>query len=146
MTTTTIATQFNVTEAQVSAAHRIVDLAAHQIFYVVESATSDSEYKVIYNRSLKALQCLPFSGPACKASENGTPCWHKRAAMAAAAEYKAERDAMEEVAMSELQAEIDAEVTAMMERINAAPPQVATSSELAQAQMLNDRRTFRLMR
>jgi hypothetical protein len=107
--TTTFTTTYRVSVEQIAAAHRIVDITNHQIFFVVESATSDSEYKVIYNRSLKALQCLPFHGPACKASENGRPCWHKRAAMAAAAEYKAERDAMEEVAMAELQAEIDTE-------------------------------------
>jgi len=108
--TTTIYTQFNVTEAQVSAAHRICDLAAHIIFYIVESATTPGvEYKVVYNRSLKALQCLPFTGEPCKASVNGQGCWHKRAACAAAAEFKAERDVEEAIAMAELQAEIDAE-------------------------------------
>jgi hypothetical protein len=107
MTNQTIATQFKVTESQMSMAHRVVDMAARRVFFVVESQTTPGvEYQVTYNRQLHALLCLPFNGgPVCGASQNGIGCWHKRAACAVAAEYKAE----EERNMAELQAEIDAE-------------------------------------
>jgi molecular chaperone GrpE (heat shock protein) len=55
-----------------------------QHFYIVESQTeAGKESRVEYNRQYKALSCT------CKAGENGVPCWHKRAAMAAEEHYKA---------------------------------------------------------
>jgi hypothetical protein len=102
MTTTTY--HYEVTEAQLDACHRIVNLNTHQVFYQVESATEAGvEYTVIYNPVLKHLTCT------CKAGQNGIPCWHKRAALKAAEIYRQERKAEQERDMIELAAEIEAE-------------------------------------
>lgn len=105
--TTEITTRYNVTDEQIAAAHRFVDYSKHQVIFQVESASEVGvEYTVYYHQVLRHLVCN------CKAGQVGTPCWHKRAACAAAAEFKVERNAMEEVAMAELQAEINAECCA----------------------------------
>ena len=94
----------NVTDEQVSMAHRIVNLNTHQVFYQVESQSEVGvEYTVYYHQVLKHLVCD------CKAGQNGIPCWHKRAALAHSDEIRRERREQQERDMRELQAEIDAE-------------------------------------
>jgi hypothetical protein len=52
-------------------------------FYILESASQPGvEYQVIWNDEHQALQCKPHNGPACPASEQGVPCYHKRVACA----------------------------------------------------------------
>ncbi len=89
MATTNI-TRNQVTEDMLSKCHRIVD-GNGEVFYQVESRTeAGKEYEVRYNRELKAIICN------CKASEEGTTCWHKRAAVGHAQAYKAEQKAIAE--------------------------------------------------
>ena len=88
MNTTT--TPFAVTQEQIDACERVIDETNHQVFYIVASTSNPgTHYKVIYNRQFGCLQCLPFDGEPCPASVKGLTCWHKRAALAAEAEYKA---------------------------------------------------------
>jgi hypothetical protein len=93
---TTVARTVNtmsVTEAQLTKCHRIVDGQTHEVFYLVESATeADREYKVTAERANGEfrLHCTIFGTDApCPAEAAGRICWHKRASLAHAAEYKA---------------------------------------------------------
>ncbi len=82
-TTTEIAARFHVTEAQIDKASRVLDCQSGKVFYQVESQTVAGQvYEVRYNEQYKRLTC------SCKAGQVGIPCWHKRAAMAAAFEYR----------------------------------------------------------
>src|SRR5450759_3415491 len=102
MTTTDIYTIYRVTAAMVALAHRFINESSNRVFFKVESASEvGTEYTVYYNRELKHLVCD------CKAGQVGTPCWHKRAASASAAEYRAERNAIRDRDMAELQTAID---------------------------------------
>lgn len=79
-----IAAQHNITAYQLSLATKVIIDNGRQAFYIVESASDPgTEYKVIWNRERKCLQCLPHNGKRCPASAHGLPCWHKRAAAAA---------------------------------------------------------------
>jgi hypothetical protein len=80
-----ICAKHNITPEQFSkATHCTADGNEH--YYIVESQSEAGvEYQVRYNRQYKALSCT------CKAGENGVPCWHKRAALAAEEHYKTER-------------------------------------------------------
>ena len=101
MTQTTTTNRNQVTEAQLSACHRIEDLNKHQVFYQVESASEAGvEYVVYFDKVLKHLVCN------CKAGQQGIPCWHKRAAVAHAEEIRRERIALQERDMAELAQEI----------------------------------------
>jgi hypothetical protein len=111
MTQATIATRYSVTEAQMSMAHRIVDMAARQVFFQVESQTTAGvEYIVRYDRTHKALTCTcPAGNPPIDTATGllawaPRNCWHKRAACAVAAEYKAEQERL----MAEFSDEIKA--------------------------------------
>jgi hypothetical protein len=95
MTTTNNNNQ--VTEAQLNATHRVVDLTNKCVFFLVENSrglVNDEgeiiEYKVKYDRNHHIIRCLPFNGPACPASEKGLTCWHMKAARQAAENFKAE--------------------------------------------------------
>jgi hypothetical protein len=109
--TTNITTRYEVTEAQLQATHRIEDLNKHQVFYHVESATEPHElYTVYYDRVHKVLTCT------CKAGQNGflhcAPgkyCWHVRASLRAAEEYRREQIERQEADMIELAQEIEQE-------------------------------------
>ena len=91
----------NVSDEQVSAAHRIVNLNNGRVFYQVESASEPgTEYTVYYDQVLKHLVCD------CKAGQNGTPCWHRRAALAHSDEVRRERREQQERDMAELAQEI----------------------------------------
>jgi hypothetical protein len=149
MTTTTTTTR-QVTEAQLSACHRIEDYNRHIVFYQVESAHEvGQEYVVMFDRVHKCLTCTcPAGNPPIV---NGLPlyairnCWHKRAAVEHASQIRLERREQDEAAMVELAEEIIAEA-AMWARVAVAAPQVATAYELQQAASLNDRRTFHFLR
>ena len=87
MTTTqiTVTTQYNITLEQIDKATRIIDLKTNTVFYQVESQTEACQvYSVRYNKDFGCLTCT------CKAGQQGIPCWHKRAALAAEQIYKAE--------------------------------------------------------
>jgi hypothetical protein len=102
---TTTASKFNVTETQMSMAHRIVDLNVGQVFFQVESSKQDgTEYIVRYDRTHRVLTCT------CPCGQEGfrhatNKCWHVRASLAAAQEYKQEQERL----MHELSAEIKAD-------------------------------------
>ena len=86
MTTTqiTITTHYNVTLEQIDKATRIIDMKTNTVFYQVESQTEACQvYSVRYNKDFGCLTCT------CKAGQQGIPCWHKRAALAAEQLYKA---------------------------------------------------------
>ena len=74
---------YQVTENQLDACSRIVDLNQQQVFYLVQSATTPGvEYKVIFDRKHRVITCD------CKAGQEGSGCWHKRAALKAAENFK----------------------------------------------------------
>jgi hypothetical protein len=82
-----IASRFTVTEAQMDKATRIVEGATGHVFYQVKSQSVEGQiYEVRFNRQFRRLTCT------CKAGQEGFGCWHKRAAMASAAEYKQEEN------------------------------------------------------
>ncbi len=102
--TTNFTTTYHVTEAQIAAAHRFINEQTHQVIFKVESQTTVGvEYTVFYNRVRKSLDCT------CKAAGNGIGCWHRRAALAAAAEYRQEIRERNERDMIEFSKEITAE-------------------------------------
>jgi hypothetical protein len=72
---------YHVSEEQISKVTLQQDCA------IVKSATVKGvEYKVVYNKEHKVLQCLPYnSSHVCGASASGKGCWHKRATLAAIA-------------------------------------------------------------
>lgn len=84
-----ICEKFSVTPAQIDKASRIVNGLTGEVFYQVESQTTDATYEVHYNKKYNRTVCN------CEAAKNGIPCWHKRASRAAAFEARqAERIAM----------------------------------------------------
>lgn len=109
-TASEIATRFNVTQEQIDRAHRILDCQTGKVFYQVESQTDATQepYEVRANAEYKRLTCT------CKAGQRGIPCWHKRAASAAAFEYRqgenlqARKEAEEAARYAELVAQRDA--------------------------------------
>lgn len=85
MTVTTTANKI-VTAEQVARCERIQDLTQGHAFYIVRSQTDErKEYKVeaILKNGRYHVTCT------CPAGLTGCPCWHKRAAAAAAEEFKA---------------------------------------------------------
>lgn len=96
-TSAEIYSHFNVTFEQVDKAHRVINLNVipPQVYYQVESAHNPIEYTVIFDRVHSCLTCT------CKAGQNGIPCWHKRAALAHAAEYRLFQRAVEAVEEAE---------------------------------------------
>ncbi len=80
---------YHVSEEQVAKVSLQKDCA------IVKSATVEGvEYKVVYNKEHKVLQCLPYNGgQVCGASASGKGCWHKRAALAAIAINRVEAKA-----------------------------------------------------
>lgn len=77
-----ICQRFNVTPEEIDKANRIIDMSTGEVFYQVESRSGGETHEVRYNRKFKRLTCT------CEAGRVGIPCWAKRAAMAAALEYK----------------------------------------------------------
>lgn len=83
LTSSEICEKFNVTEAQIDKASRVLDCQSGKVFYQVESQTVAGQvYEVRFNAQYKRLTCT------CPAGQVGIPCWHKRAAMASAYEYR----------------------------------------------------------
>src|SRR5947209_7557682 len=97
-----ITTKYQVTEEQISKAHRIEDYQKHQVIFKVENSRGDVdaegnviEYTVSWDRVHGCLTCTcPAGNPPIV---NGFPlyaprnCWHMRAAVAAAEEYQREQ-------------------------------------------------------
>ena len=99
-TTSTKATKI-VTAEQLNKCNRIEDVATGTIFYMIESQTTPSqEYKVeaLQRHGKYHVTCT------CPAGLCGRDCWHKAAAAAHAAEYKAFV-----LAAARAQAQIDAQ-------------------------------------
>ncbi len=104
-TETTIYTRYHVTFEQVNACHRIGSTTTRAAYYQVESSKNDgTEYTVEYNRIVKALTCT------CKAGQNGIGCWHKRASLAHAEEYRTNRRLLQEKEEAQAVVEIAAEI------------------------------------
>src|SRR5438067_2526540 len=76
---TAIARKFNVTDEQISKAHRIV-LDSGETYYIVESQTVvDQEYEVHYHGKQHSKDVFSCT---CAAGKQGSRCWHIRAACA----------------------------------------------------------------
>lgn len=75
--------RFCVTFEQFDKCTRIVDGATGKVFYQVESQSEPGRlYEVRYNEQFKKLTCT------CAAGLAGFGCWHRRAALACAYEYR----------------------------------------------------------
>lgn len=83
-TIASIAAKYHITLEQFSKAMRIIDCNRNKVFYQVESQTYPTidAYHVEFNDQFHCLTCT------CKAGQQGIPCWHKRAALAAEEHYK----------------------------------------------------------
>jgi uncharacterized Zn finger protein len=129
MNTTT--TTFGVTQEQIDKCDRLVHENTNEVFYLVESQTTDALYKVTWNTQFHRLQCT------CPAGNEGRGCWHKRAVLAHCRQFrelkKAERIAQER---QELEARIR----------NARPMPMPTKQEQATWNAINASREFKLMR
>lgn len=78
---------YHVTPEQLDKASRVIDMATGKIFYQVESQSEPGKiYEVRYNSEYKRLSCT------CKAGQEGFGCWHRRASLAAAYEYRQEEN------------------------------------------------------
>jgi hypothetical protein len=74
---------YHLTAEQLAAVSSAHDESGARVGYLVASASHPGvHYQVIYNADMKALQCIAYDGPVCKASEAGINCWHKRAVKA----------------------------------------------------------------
>jgi hypothetical protein len=106
-----IAAQYGVTQEQIDRTDRVIDYHLHKVFYLVESESEPGTYyRVEWNEQFGCLQCRPHHGRSCPASQQGIPCWHKRAALAAEKLYKAERQRerqREQAEVDEIVAEAD---------------------------------------
>jgi hypothetical protein len=83
VTIATICTKYNITPKQFDKAMRIIDCNRNKVFYQVESQSDPTiePYHVEWNEQFHCLSCN------CKAGQEGIPCWHKRAALAAEEHY-----------------------------------------------------------
>lgn len=74
----TLTTQYNITIEQLDRATKIIDCNTSTVYYQVDSQTNPgTAYNVRFNRQFGCLTCT------CPAGQQGIPCWHKRAALAA---------------------------------------------------------------
>ncbi len=74
----TLTTQYNITIEQLDRATKIIDCNTNTVYYQVDSQTNPgTAYNVRFNRQFGCLTCT------CPAGQQGIPCWHKRAALAA---------------------------------------------------------------
>lgn len=74
----------SVTEAQINACTRVIDEATNTVFYQVDSSQNDGTFYTVRKMADK-----PFLTCSCPAGQAGQMCWHRRAALAHAKEYKA---------------------------------------------------------
>ena len=83
-TIASLAAKYHITLEQYGKATRIIDCNRNKVFYQVESQSDPTidPYHVEYNDHFHCLTCT------CKAGQQGIPCWHKRAALAAEEHYK----------------------------------------------------------
>lgn len=113
-----ICQKFNVTAEEIDRASRVIDCADGSIFYQVTSRSGGDDHIVRYNKEFQVLTCT------CKAGQNGVKCWARRAAQAAAFEYRQnERVAMakeEEAARAASHKRIQAEAQAAVDEKMAA--------------------------
>ncbi len=77
-----ICAKYRIDEAQFSKATHCTSNGTNH-YYIVESASEPCEYHVKYNSQYNALSCT------CKASDNGSGCWHRRASLASEEHYRA---------------------------------------------------------
>src|SRR5215472_9019262 len=104
--------RYHLTDEQIDAATRFIDLKTRSVIYMVKSASDpDREYKVTWNRDFNRFQCQ------CKASSQfGLDCWHLRSAFVNELMYRqAKRD--EAAAQARI-----AEEAAEYERLMMIPP------------------------
>ncbi len=74
----TLTTQYNITIEQLDRATKIIDCNTNTVYYQVDSQTNPgTAYNVRFNCQFGCLTCT------CPAGQQGIPCWHKRAALAA---------------------------------------------------------------
>lgn len=79
-----------VTEEQLSKCHRIIDEQTGEAFYQVESSQDDGTEYTVKAIRVNGRQFLTCD---CKGAQKGLMCWHRRAAVAHALEYKALKNA-----------------------------------------------------
>jgi hypothetical protein len=127
--------QYHLTDEQIDAATRFIDLATRQVLYIVKSASDpEREYKVTYNRNFNRFACE------CKASQLGLSCWHMRSAFVNELMYRqAKRDE------AEAQVRI-AEEKAEYERLMMMPPTRVSEHDVKAAQKRNQPGGFSLLR
>jgi hypothetical protein len=84
VTIATICAKYNIAPEQFDKAMRIIDCNRNKVFYQVESQSDPTiePYHVEWNDQFHCFSCN------CKAGQEGIPCWHKRAALAAEEHYK----------------------------------------------------------
>lgn len=140
-TITELLARYHITSQQLDCAERVEDYAAHKVYYRLPSQTRvDHEHIVQWNPIRKRLEC------SCEAGQSGQTCWAMRAAVCHAEIVRLERIAECDRLMRELQAEIDADLSAMMARVAAATLQVATPAEIREMDSINASRTFSLLK
>ena len=127
--------QFNLTDEQIDAATRFINLATRTVLYIVKSASLvGKEYRVIWNKDFGRFACE------CKASSHGMCCWHVRSALANELMYvQAKRDEAE--ARTRLE-----EAAAEYERLMMVPPTKPGEKDVKAAVKRNQPQGFSLLR
>jgi len=129
--------QYRLTDSQLDAATRFIDLAGCQVIYLVQSASDpDVQYKVTWNRDFHRFAC----DPRCPANRHGIGCWHVRSALANELIYRqnvrAEREAAQRIA----------EEKAEMERLMMVKPSRPSEKAVKAAIKRNQPQGFSLLR
>jgi hypothetical protein len=127
--------QYHLTDEQIDAATRFIDLATRSVLYIVKSASEvGKEYKVTWNKHFSRFACE------CKASQNGMCCWHVRSALVNETMYRqAKRDEAEAAARI-------AEEKAEYERLMMVPPTHPSEKAVKAAVKRNQPQGFSLLR
>lgn len=127
--------QYHVTDQQLDAATRFINLETRSVLYIVQSASSpDVQYRVTWNKHFGRFACE------CKASSHGLCCWHVRSALANELMYRqnvrAEAEAAQRIA----------EEKAEYERLMMVPPTKPSRSAVERATRANQPKPFSLLR
>jgi len=121
-----------VTGDQIGACHKV--FSGSTAFYMVQSATSDQEYKVSWSKE-KGFGCQ------CKAAEFGNLCWHIKASIACEREVREAVKEME-LAIAVQAATSDQETIKAAELAREAPEKVSRKRETA----CIERKAFSILR
>jgi hypothetical protein len=127
--------QYHLTDEQIDAATRFIDLATREVLYMVKSASDpDKAYRVTWDKRFSRFTCE------CKVSQIGIGCWHLRSAYVNELMYRqAKRDEAEA-------AKRIAEEQAEYERLMMVPPTVYSEAEIKADQERFAPKPFNLLR